>query len=118
MKGLVSDESRLNIVLTIEGNTSPDGDSKANLLLSKNRAHRVLEYIRQRVAIPDSLIHIEADGIDWERLAELAAGDSSVPGRDKAIDILRHTPVWIFDEQGRVADGRKKQLMDMAGRSA
>ena len=62
IKGLVSDVSRLNIVLTIEGNTSPDGDIRSNVLLSKNRAHRVLEYIRQRVAIPDSLIHIEADG--------------------------------------------------------
>lgn len=31
------------------------------------------------------------------------------------LNILQNTPVWIYDRQGRIVDGRKKQLMELCG---
>ena len=36
-------------------------------------------------------------------------------GRDEVLDILDHTPLWIYDDDNRIVDGRKKQLMDLQG---
>lgn len=34
-------------------------------------------------------------------------------GRNEVLDILDHTPLWIYDDKGHIVDGRKKQLMDL-----
>ena len=107
--------SRVSMSLIVEGNASPDGIVNANLRLSENRVKNVLEYIRQHMDLPDSLVRVVAEGIDWDGLAERVVNDSRVPGRRQALDILYHTPVWIFDERGQIVDGRKKQLMDLEG---
>ena len=105
------------MTLFVEGNASPDGTVDANVRLTENRVKNVLAYIRRQATFPDTLIRIRAEGIDWDGLAERVAGDRSVPGRDKALEILHRTPVWVFDAQGRIVDSRKKQLMDLEGGS-
>ena len=75
----------------------------------------MLVYIRSRVSFPDSLIVTTAEGVDWDGLAALVESDSSVPDRDEVLNILQNTPVWIYDKQGRIVDGRKKQLMELCG---
>ena len=115
LDSLLGDTSRHIVSLCVEGNASPDGTLGANRRLSGNRAKRVLEYIRLRVALPDSLVRVVAGGIDWDGLAERIAADPRVPARGRALDILHHTPVWVFDNSGRIVDSRKKQLMDLDG---
>ena len=44
---------------------------------------------------------------------QVAASDMA--GRDEVLDILDHTPLWIYDDDNRIVDGRKKQLMDLQG---
>ena len=115
LNALCSDTLCNGVTLIVEGNASPDGGFNANLRLSKNRVKNVLEYIRLHTTLPDSLIRVDADGIDWDGLAERVAKDDRMPGHERALDILHNTPVWIFGEQGQIIDSRKKQLMDLEG---
>ena len=107
-----SDTTRKLIVFSVEGNASPDGTNEANLRLSRRRTESVLAYIRSRVSFPDSLIVTTAEGVDWDGLAASVESDPSVSDRDEVLNILQNTPVWIYDRQGRIVDGRKKQLME------
>lgn len=34
---------------------------------------------------------------------------------DEVLDILDRVPVWVYDDAGRVVDGRKKRLMELRG---
>ena len=115
LKAYASDTTRKLIVFSVEGNASPDGMNEANLRLSRRRTESVLVYIRSRVSFPDSLIVTTAEGVDWDGLAALVESDLSVPDRDEVLNILQNTPVWIYDRQGRIVDGRKKQLMELCG---
>lgn len=42
----------------------------------------------------------------------IAASDR--PWRDEAVDIIKNTPIWIFEE-GRIVDGRKNRLCMLRG---
>ena len=44
---------------------------------------------------------------------QVAASDVSYRG--EVLDILDRTPVWIYDAEGKIVDGRKKRLMDLQG---
>ena len=99
----------------MEGNASPDGTNTANERLCQKRVDNVLKYIRSRVDVPDSLISVHADGIDWDGLIAGVESDPEVPYGDQVVEIVRNTPIWIFDEKGKIVDGRKKQLMDLKG---
>ena len=99
----------------IEGNASPDGAFDANERLGHKRVANTLEYIRSRVTLPDSVVSYKANGIDWDGLAQRVEADPSVPYGDQIVDIIRNTPIWIFDDEGKIIDGRKKQLMDLKG---
>lgn len=115
LKAYASDTTRKLIVFSVEGNASPDRMNEANLRLSRRRTESVLVHIRSRVSFPDSLIVTTAEGVDWDGLAALVESDLSVPDRDEVLNILQNTPVWIYDRQGRIVDGRKKQLMELCG---
>lgn len=41
--------------------------------------------------------------------------DPTVPAREQVLTILRRTPLWVYDTNGKIVDGRKKQLMDLRG---
>ena len=99
----------------VEGNASPDGAFDANERLGHKRVANTLEYIRSRVTLPDSVVSYKANGIDWDGLAQRVEADPSVPYGDQIVDIIRNTPIWIFDDEGKIIDGRKKQLMDLKG---
>lgn len=68
------------IAFSVEGNTSPTGSHAYNRELSKKRAVSVLEYLRSYVEIPDSLVTVVADGIDWDGLASLVERDTTLIG--------------------------------------
>ena len=115
LQSVTEDSTCYDIRLHLAGKASPDGSDKANQRLAGKRVNGVLNYIRQRVPLPDSLVQVTVTGVDWEGLAALAEHTPAVPRRDEALRIIRETPLWIFDGQGRIVDGRKKQLMDLAG---
>ncbi len=115
MRAVSHDPHRQELMIWAEGNASPDGSARANLRLSRKRAEGLLEYLRSRVPMDDFRIRVKAEGVDWAGLAAFVEHDPSVPERERVLKILRETPEWIYDGQGRIVDGRKRQLMNLRG---
>lgn len=101
--------------VTVRSYTSPDGSNAANERLSRNRCSSISELILNETGIDPSLMHTEAEGIAWDELLRMVEADTSVPYRDEVTELLRNTPLWVFDENNRVVGGRKKSLMELRG---
>ena len=101
--------------ITVRSYTSPDGSNAANERLSRNRCRTISEYLLNETGIDPSLIHTEAEGIAWDELTRMVEADSRVPYREEVLELLRTSPVWVFDDDNRVVGGRKKSLMELRG---
>lgn len=101
--------------ITVRSYTSPDGSNAANERLSRNRCRTISEYLLNETGIDPSLIHTEAEGIAWDELTRMVEADAGVPYREEVLELLRTTPVWVFDDDNRVVGGRKKSLMELRG---
>ncbi len=99
--------------IIVRAYASPDGMNKANQRLSVNRCNVIADYIAKHTGVSPSVIETKPGGIAWDELRQLVEATPDVPSREKVLDILENTPVWVFDSAGRVIDGRKKQLMDL-----
>lgn len=106
-------EGQLDKVV-IKSYASPDGTDKANKALAIYRADELASYLKQHAGLPDRVVEKHSEGIAWGLLGEMVQA-SDMKYKDEVLHILEHTPVWVFDQQGRVVDGRKKQLMDLHG---
>ena len=96
----------------------PAGDYRSCTRVAAKRAANLAAYITERSGIPSDMVIIRETGIAWGGLIQLVEEDSGIPDRDNVLRILRDTPEWIYDDQGAIVDGRKKQLMEVsAGRS-
>ena len=93
---------------------SPDGVSLYNERLSERRADSLKAYVVRNAGIPCSIISSQGEGIAWELLRDKVAA-SDMRYKEEVLNILDNTPVWVFDDAGRIIDGRKKQLMDLHG---
>lgn len=101
--------------VTVRSYTSPDGSNAANERLSRNRCSSISELILNETGIDPSLMHTEAEGIAWDELLRMVEANPHVPYRDEVTELLRNTPLWVFDENNRVVGGRKKSLMELRG---
>ncbi len=99
--------------VSIKGSASPEGPSDLNRRLSERRALSAREYILSHTNLPDSIVTILPSDVDWEMLHTLVT-DTDMPWRDEVLDIISHTPIWIFQGK-RIVGGRKKQLQDLNG---
>lgn len=99
--------------IVVRAYASPDGMNKANQRLSVNRCNVIADYIAKHTGVSPKIIETEPGGIAWDELRQLVEANPDVPSREKILDILDNTPVWIFNSAGRIVDGRKKQLMDL-----
>ena len=115
LEKLRADSSSYLVELHISGNASPDGLTSANVKLSGKRAATILKLLRDYIFIPDSLLNVTANGIDWNGLGALVSQDIACPQQQEILHILQNTPEWIYDDQNRIIDGRKKQLMELQG---
>lgn len=101
--------------VVIRSYASPDGLNRFNERLSQLRADSLAGYVSRHAAVPSSRIEKHAEGIAWSMLRELSASCDELPCKEGVLRILDRTPLWIYDAGGRIVDGRKKQLMDLAG---
>ncbi|MDE7350014.1 MAG: DUF3575 domain-containing protein, partial [Muribaculaceae bacterium] len=97
------------------GYASPEGASDANLKLSRLRCEEIADYISRHTGVERSLIKTYADGVAWTELRNIVSSYPNVPDREKVLYILDNTPLWIYNSQGKIVDGRKKQLMELSG---
>lgn len=101
--------------ILVRAYASPDGQKEANERLTGYRCDEIARYITDATGISPDLIQSVPEGIAWDELRRLVAANAEVPSRDKVLDILDNTPVWVFDATGRVVDSRKRQLMQLDG---
>ena len=95
---------------------SPEGNSALNKRVAKRRGERLRDYLKETLVLPDSIFTVSSAGEDWQGLAALIAKEKT-PWRNKALQIIRHTPEWII-RNGKVVDGRKRQLQNLDGGKA
>ncbi len=103
--------------IDIQAWASPEGTFKLNTNLSIYRSEALANYILQHTNIPDSLISKFPGRVGWELLREMVAA-SDRPYKDKVLDILDNTPVWVYDKQGNIIDSRYRQLRNLNGGAA
>lgn len=69
--------------------SSPEGDFKTNLQLSKDRAQSLKEYLRQKVDADEiSLFKPSAIGEDWTKLLSFIKNDESIKDKDRILSSL------------------------------
>ena len=95
---------------------SPEGNSALNKRVAKRRGERLRNYLKETLVLPDSIFTVSSAGEDWQGLAALIA-EEKTPWRNKALQIIRHTPEWVT-RNGKVVDGRKRQLQNLDGGKA
>lgn len=100
--------------ILIHAFASPDGTNAANERLTRYRCEAVTNYIVRATGIDPSVVKAVPEGIAWDELRELVARTPDVPDREAVLDILDNTPLWIYDDHGKVIDGRKNRLMALA----
>lgn len=101
--------------IIVSGYASPEGTFKANERLAHNRCVTIADLIATKTGISRNLIEEHPVGIDWSELRRIVAETPEVPSRDKVLDILDNTPLWVYSSDGKIISGRKKQLMDLNG---
>lgn len=101
--------------VVVRGYASPDGLNNANVRLAYNRCATIAAYIADKTGISRDLIEESPMGIDWNELRRLVDETPGVPAREKVLDILDNTPLWIYNSEGKIVSGRKKRLMDLQG---
>lgn len=88
---------------------SPEGNSALNKRVAKRRGERLRDYLKETLVLPDSIFTVSSAGEDWQGLAALIAKEKT-PWRNKA-------PEWVT-RNGKVVDGRKRQLQNLDGGKA
>ena len=68
--------------------TSPEGTVKANVNLAKKRAANLSSILHAKLDFADSLVSVNTNVGDWENLAIKVKGDSDVPNRARALEII------------------------------
>lgn len=96
--------------VTLRGAASPEGPASFNLPLSQRRARAILDWLAPGVAIPDSLLTMQAVGRDWASLKEAVEADPSVPCRPEVLSLLDS----IIADGGYVP-GQLQSLKELAG---
>ena len=100
--------------IVIRSWASPEGQHPMNIRLSELRADSLKAYISREAGIPSDKIVTRAEGIAWDALRGMVA-ESDMDFRDEVLSIIDGTPEFVYDENGRIVDGRRKQLMDLKG---
>ncbi len=114
LNNAVSDSSAIVKSITIKGCASPEGYTPMNRTLSEKRAKNVRAYILNKTHLADSIIKVAPSDVDWELLSKMIAATEQ-PWRNEAIEIIANTPIWIFDKDKRIVDGRKNRLCMLRG---
>ncbi|MDE6022755.1 MAG: DUF3575 domain-containing protein [Muribaculaceae bacterium] len=101
--------------LVVSGYASPDGISTANERLSLLRCQTIADYISEHTGVERNFIETIPYGVAWAELHTLVYNNPDVPDRTKILDIIENVPIWVFNREGTIVDGRKKQLMNLDG---
>lgn len=72
----------------IESAASPDGPWKWNEELAQNRARVMIEFLREKIEIPDSILQVNCITEQWEGLRDSVINNTSLPQREEMLRII------------------------------
>ncbi len=101
------------VVKSIEfvGTSSPEGYIELNDRLAIKRASSLERFIRERIAIPDSIVSVKTF-THWEQMVE-AVRNSDLSNKKAVLDILNSQPSRVFYSRTQSEDGRIVKLRNM-----
>lgn len=106
---------RPDLMIFVTSSASVEGASTRNAEISVQRAASICDYLTEHYNIPANRIISNPIGIDWYDLlcqVSLAQGLSKEE-KDDVKNIITGMPEWVYDEEGKAIDSRKKRLMDL-----
>lgn len=92
---------------------SPEGGMALNKRLSHGRLESLQRTLQAHIPVADSVFKHHFLAEDWNGLLSLIE-KSDMPYKEEAVQIIRHTPIWVI-KKGIVVDSRKRQLMNLRG---
>lgn len=107
--GSIASGPQSGVTISLKGAASPEGALKLNNKLALKRAASLRDYILANTGIPASAVTIEESGIDWMSLKDMIAATDQ-PWRDEAVAIISEVPVFIYDSDNKIVDGRNNRL--------
>ncbi len=116
LAGILSESRDRGLLHSVEiqAYASPEGPQGRNDALALARTKAVALWLSRNCGVPADLIKQSSGGVGWSLLRAKVAG-SDADYRDKVLEIMDSTPVWIYDSNGRIVGGRRKSLMDLEG---
>ncbi|MDE7349933.1 MAG: DUF3575 domain-containing protein [Muribaculaceae bacterium] len=70
----------------------------------------MVKYLVKSAGVDASLIESSSEGIAWDDLRRLVAGNPAVPMQAEVLEILDNEPVWTYDNAGNITGSRKQSL--------
>ena len=107
--GRLASEPQSGVTISLKGSASPEGALKVNRRLAEKRAASLRDYILANTALPASAVTIEESVIDWQSLKDMVAATDQ-PWRDEVVSIITEIPVFIYDSDNKIVDGRNNRL--------
>ena len=99
----------------IRSYASLEGPLSLNQYLYEARTHAFLDYIRRHgIRLPGTVNVSQSNCYNWEELEQRVL-HSDIPYQDEVLDIIRRTPEWSQDKNGRQTEYRKQRLMALRG---
>ncbi len=96
------------------GTASPEGSYEYNKMLAKGRREALEQWVRSRVALPDSIVTYQDDYIPWEYLSSLVA-ESDISHKEAILDILDKEEIIVRYYRDRRIDDRVLRLRALDG---
>lgn len=114
LKNVIDSVQRTGMLVSVEIRAwaSPSGSEKYNRVLAQNRTNQLALWIVKHCNIDEEKIEKTSGGVGWDLLCEMLSA-SNLEYKDKVIDIIKNTPIFVTDKNGKIVTGRKKQLMDL-----
>lgn len=89
---------------------SPEGSIATNKRIATERLNVITGIVKQKIALPDSLIDTRTNDTDWALLRSLVE-KSDMVNKKEVIDIIDNVPEWQTNSKGKVITSRLNQLI-------
>ena len=115
LKSIIADERYQRFNFRIKSYASLEGPLSLNQQLYEERTRGFLDYVRRNgVRLPGQINVWQDNCYNWEELEQRVL-QSPIPYQAEVLDILRHTPEWSYDRNGKKTEYRKQKLMALHG---
>lgn len=112
LQGILNDTTVNVLQLSFCGTASPEGCYQLNKKLAQGRLEALEKMVRNKVAVPDSIITRDSEYIPWNYLATMVE-DSDISHKEEILGILKGESEIVDYHSGQHIDSRILKLRDL-----